>query len=430
MQPQIQYARASDGVSIAYATIGDGPPILYCPDHVMAFEHHWTGSAPANSTIRVLSDRTQLTIFDAAGIGASQRDVSDFSLETQARAIEAVATHLATAQFTLIGSGTATASAALYAAQQPGRVRGLVCLWPAFPIVRRTGAAIRDNWSLDRRRAAGALFPDGPVSGQRWYSNAMGESMTPEVYAAYRATFADADLRAIYQRIPVPTLLGIAKDGPAREASLALARVVPTCRVATVADVGGTPAAIFEFMGVQAAPDDPSLATTRDAGGAAVILFTDIVDSTALTERLGDEAFRAASRALDASIRSAIRDTSGTPVEGKVLGDGVMGVFMSAAHALRAAIACVDLSGRTDLRLHIGLHAGDVIHEKDNVYGGTVNIASRICALSAPGEILVSDVVRGMARSSAGVEFEDRGEQEMKGVGEPVRVYAVREDSA
>jgi hypothetical protein len=53
--------------------------------------------------------------------------------------------------------------------------------------------------------------------------------------------------------------------------------------------------------------------------------------------------------------------------------------------------------------------------------------AARICSLSGAGEILVSDVVRGMARTSAGVMFEDRGDQEMKGVGEPVRVYAVRE---
>ena len=103
-----------------------------------------------------------------------------------------------------------------------------------------------------------------------------------------------------------------------------------------------------------------------------------------------------------------------------------MGVFTTAAQAIAAAQRCIELSAKGDLRLHVGLHAGDVIHEKDNVYGGTVNIASRICGLSAPGEILVSDVVRGMARSSAGVEFEDRGEQEMKGVGEPVRVYAVR----
>jgi adenylate cyclase len=55
-----------------------------------------------------------------------------------------------------------------------------------------------------------------------------------------------------------------------------------------------------------------------------------------------------------------------------------------------------------------------------------VNIAARVSALAAPGEVLVSDIVRGLARTSAGVQFEDRGEREMKGVGEPVRVWAVR----
>jgi class 3 adenylate cyclase len=83
------------------------------------------------------------------------------------------------------------------------------------------------------------------------------------------------------------------------------------------------------------------------------------------------------------------------------------------------------LSAASELGLHIGLHAGDVIREEGNVFGGAVNIAARICGLSEAGEILVSDVVRGMARTSAGVAFEDRGEREMKGVGEPVRVYAV-----
>ena len=77
--------------------------------------------------------------------------------------------------------------------------------------------------------------------------------------------------------------------------------------------------------------------------------------------------------------------------------------------------------------MHLGLHAGDVIREENNVYGGAVNIASRISGLSAPGEVLVSDVVRTLARTSAGVSFEDRGEQALKGVGEPVRVWAVRE---
>src|SRR5262249_55092589 len=159
--------------------------------------------------------------------------------------------------------------------------------------------------------------------------------------------------------------------------------------------------------------------------GFAVILFTDIVSSTELTERMGDARFRDASRSLEAELRAAIRHAGGAAVE-RSLGDGVLATFPTAAQAIDGARRCVALSLASELELHIGLHAGDVIRENDNVYGGTVNIGARICALSAPGEILVSDVVRGMARSSAGVTFDDRGEQEMKGVGEPVRVYAVR----
>jgi class 3 adenylate cyclase len=165
----------------------------------------------------------------------------------------------------------------------------------------------------------------------------------------------------------------------------------------------------------------------------AVILFTDIADSTALTERMGDAAFRAASRALDESVRAAMRECGGAPVEGKVLGDGVMGVFTSAAQAIDAARRCLALTGpsniqhpTSNIQIHIGLHAGDVIREKDNVYGGAVNIASRICGLCEPGEILVSATIRDLARTSAGVTFEDRGEHALKGVADVVRVFAVR----
>lgn len=66
-----------------------------------------------------------------------------------------------------------------------------------------------------------------------------------------------------------------------------------------------------------------------------------------------------------------------------------------------------------------------MIREADNVYGGAVNIAARIAAASAAGETLVSETVRSLARTSAGVVFEDRGEQTLKGIEEPVRVFAV-----
>jgi class 3 adenylate cyclase len=160
--------------------------------------------------------------------------------------------------------------------------------------------------------------------------------------------------------------------------------------------------------------------------GTAVILFADIVDSTRLTEELGDAAFRDKARLLDEALRNAIRQANGTAIEGKLLGDGVLATFSAARDAIAAAVRCRDAGNDCGLELHLGIHAGDVLREADNVYGGAVNIAARIAAESAPGEILVSQTVRDLARTSAGVSFEDRGEQKLRGIGEPVRVWAVR----
>jgi len=160
--------------------------------------------------------------------------------------------------------------------------------------------------------------------------------------------------------------------------------------------------------------------------GTTIILFTDIVDSTALTEQLGDAAFRDRAGTLDAALRSVIAEAGGMAVEGKVLGDGVMAVFAAARDAIACAAHCHAAAADTGLQLHLGIHAGDVMRDGNNVYGGAVNVASRVCGLSAPDEILVSVTVRDLARTSAGVDFEDRGEHALKGIEEPVRVFAVR----
>jgi class 3 adenylate cyclase len=171
------------------------------------------------------------------------------------------------------------------------------------------------------------------------------------------------------------------------------------------------------------------------SSGTAIILFADIVDSTALTERLGDDAFREKARGLDEAMRAAIRENGGSPVEGKTLGDGVLAVFTSARQAIACAQACHEAASAAGLSLHVGIHAGDVIREADpdgrgNVYGGAVNIAARVAAASAAGETLVSGTVRDLARTSANVTFEDRGEQALKGIDDPVRVFAVRTEDA
>jgi len=251
----------------------------------------------------------------------------------------------------------------------------------------------------------------------------------PAVGLLYKRLMQTIDVGDLLVRVTQPTLVlkEEAMSFPPARATQRVAAKIPGAQFRQYSFAGGERAAdlTLAFLGLStpttSAPSAPSAPS-----GMAVVLFTDIVDSTALTERLGDTVFRTASRTLDEAMRTAMQEAGGTPVDGKVLGDGVMGVFTSASQAIAAARRCIELSAESELQLHVGLHAGDVLHEAGNVYGGAVNIASRVCGLSAPGEILVSATVRELARTSAGVEFEDRGEQALKGIDDAVRVYAVR----
>jgi len=254
--------------------------------------------------------------------------------------------------------------------------------------------------------------------------------------AALERQDLEQDVEDLLPKITVPTLV-LQRRGlslPPERAARNLAANIPDARLVVldgdsvgpyVGDMDSVLAAIEEFLGDEQVR--PTTSPARSASGMTAILFADIADSTALTERLGDAAFRAKARELDGALRSVIRDHGGTPIEGKLLGDGVLAVFGSARQAIEAALACGTAGDDAGLPLHLGLHAGDVIREENNVYGGAVNIAARISGLSAAGEVLVSETVRSLARTSAGVAFEDRGEQELKGVGEAVRVWAVRQ---
>jgi class 3 adenylate cyclase len=232
----------------------------------------------------------------------------------------------------------------------------------------------------------------------------------------------DIEVTDLLNDVRAPTLLVHFTDGPRGILPLMreMAAAIPDASlVETTVDESGE--IVREFL------DEDEAARREFPSGTAIILFCDIVDSTALTERLGDSAFRARARDLDAALRTVIRDQSGTPIEGKLLGDGVLAVFTSARQAIEAALKCGLAGEECGLPLHLGLHAGDVIREGDNVFGGAVNIAARIAGESAAGEVLVSGTVRELARTSAGVVFHDAGERTLKGVGDAVRVWRVRE---
>ena len=441
MEPQIRYTKTSDGVSIAYYTMGEGLPLVVTSTVLWSHlriqpcrEYHRSRSGNG------LGRGLQVVRYDARGTGLSDRHAFDFSLTARILDLEAVVERLQLRRFAIFGLTNGVPAAIAYAAGHPERVSHLI-LMGGYARGRDWREASRDldsmreradeHWQRYTLTLANSNLDFSDSESARKLASLYRESMTLESMRAFVEAQDAIDVTALLPRVAVPALvMSRARDPIRLEWSRELASKIPDARFMSVAVRDGTgwtdeeTRIVEEFLGVnqEASTAAPSTAST----GTAIILFTDIVDSTALTERLGDTVFRTASRALDGGMRAAMREAGGAVVEGKVLGDGVMGVFKAASQAILAARRCIELSEEGELRLHVGLHAGDVSHEAGNVYGGAVNIASRICGLSAPGEILVSATVRELARTSAGVTFADRGKQTLKGIDDPVRLYEVR----
>ncbi|HEV3364836.1 MAG TPA: AAA family ATPase [Acidimicrobiia bacterium] len=160
----------------------------------------------------------------------------------------------------------------------------------------------------------------------------------------------------------------------------------------------------------------------------AIVLFTDLVGSTELRSRLGEDAAETLRQQHDALITAAIEANGGTVV--KNLGDGIMATFTGAADAVGAAVAIQQAierhnrSGAAALAVRIGVSAGDVVFEKSDCFGTPVIEAARLCAAAAGGQILASEIVRWMARSG-GSTFHSVGNLELKGLSEPVPTVEV-----
>jgi class 3 adenylate cyclase len=155
------------------------------------------------------------------------------------------------------------------------------------------------------------------------------------------------------------------------------------------------------------------------------VLFTDIVGSTSLTQRLGDESAIDLIRLHDTIVREAIAVTQGREV--KHTGDGIMASFFSAAGPVRCATQIQqELAQRapSDLRVRIGGAAGEPVGHAQDIFGSTVQLAARLCAHANAGQILVSNVVAELCLGKK-LSFQAVGEVSLKGFDEPVNVHLV-----
>jgi class 3 adenylate cyclase len=213
-------------------------------------------------------------------------------------------------------------------------------------------------------------------------------------------------------------------DAPNKAAAEAVHREAHGLTATKIIEVEGQ--TVMNFLG--GVPNHPVGEAHADTA-FRTILFTDIVGSTDMTQRLGDALAMQLLRIHDLIVRGHIGRGGGSEV--KHTGDGIMASFPSVARAIEAAIGI-----QTDLEVHnetaehpitvrIGVSAGEPVAERDDLFGAAVQLAARACNHAAAGAILVSTAVRELAVGK-GFKFEARGPFELKGFEELIPLFEVR----
>ena len=168
--------------------------------------------------------------------------------------------------------------------------------------------------------------------------------------------------------------------------------------------------------------------------GIRTVMFTDIVGSTELTQRHGDDAAMAVLKVHDQIVRDALRELAGREI--KHTGDGIMASFFSAVAAARCATRIHRALAQYEqekkgipIKVRIGAAAGEPVEDHLDLFGTTVQLAARLCSHAQPEQSLVSNVVAELCIGK-GLAFQDLGEVSLKGFERPVRIHAIQHTGA
>jgi class 3 adenylate cyclase/alpha-beta hydrolase superfamily lysophospholipase len=445
MEPQIQYTQTTDGVNIAYWSIGDGIPLIILP--VASFSHvqlEWQMAEYRRWYEALISRGCNVIRYDQRGCGLSDRSVEDFSMEAQMRDLEAVVDAIGHEKYTIWAPIITAPLGIHYAATRPDRVSHLIIWcgfaryedWMSSPVVQGMMAILDKDWELYTETVSHAALGWTETEPARQYAAYMRECVSHEGAKATFAALESADVESELSDIQCPTLVLHRRKAafPPVELSRALAAQIPKARFALfegtslasyIGDIEAESDSIAAFL----RPEEAGGLERSDSGSVRTILFTDIEGSTEMTQRLGDAQARDVMREHERITREQLKAHGGAEI--KTMGDGFMASFGSATRAVECAVAlqkAIDESNRqTDLdglSIRVGLNIGEPIEEESDLFGTAVILAARVAARANGGEVLVTDAVRQIV-AGKGFSFLDRGEFEPKGFDEPVRVYEV-----
>ena len=441
---EVGYARSGD-VFIAYTTIGAGPLDLVVADGFLTHLSLMWEEPTYRRWIERLSSFARVIRFDKRGMGMSDR-VQVGTLEDRMDDVRAVMDAAGSSRAAIVGTSEGGPLAMMFAASHPERTQALLLVgsevkervdedWPWGEADAEQFAQGLENlatgWGtvgLPPEQYAPSLTGLEAERMYRWTQRLVRESASPGEAIAFKRVAFDIDVRDMCSAVHIPTLVLHRRGDRVCHVENAryLAATLPDVtyrelagddHVAWMNPVGGEEIAveIQEFLTGTREPAEPDRVL-------ATVLFTDIVDSTAMLVRLGDSRWRDVLELHHAAVRRELARFRGREID--TAGDGFLATFDGPARAIRCARAIAGAVAELGLEIRAGVHTGEMEVMGEKMSGLAVHIGARVAAQAGPGNLLATSTVRDLVAGS-GIEFEDRGLFTMKGIPQPYRLFAV-----